>query len=62
MVKAITPPGARVTVAPSGRVVTLTTHTPVKAMLCSLSPSQADELCEEIRAALLVLDPERARP
>lgn len=62
MVKAITPPGARVTVAASGRVVNLAFYTPVKAMLCSLSPAQADELCEAIRAALLVLDPERARP
>lgn len=56
MVEAITPQSARVTVAPTGRVLTLTLSTPAKAMACTLTPSQAALLRTDMRAALLVLD------
>lgn len=57
MVDAITPASARVTVAATGRVVTLTLATPSKAMACTLSPAQASLL----RADLLALDEQEGR-
>ena len=61
MVEAITPQSARVTIAPTGRVLTLTLSAPGKAMTCTLTSAQAALLRADIGAALLTLERQEAR-